>query len=126
MGLTKRRDKNACSFFSPSELNNYFITVSSSHPACSTSELNNILLLPSNPLYPLFTFSQVTPEQVKSLLEKSVTSSNRISPDNLPLQYISKFIDTICPYLTDIFNLAICSNTYPEAWKFAHVIPLLP
>ena len=125
MGFTKWRDNNACSYFDPSNLNNYFTKIALTNSECSTIELNKILSLPCKPFSATFSFLQVTPYQIKFLLTKSINSSNDISSDNLPIHYISNFIDTLTPYITDIYNLAIYSNKYPNSWKFAQVILLL-
>ena len=46
------------------------------------------------------------------------------SPNGLPWKRLESLLLSLLPFLLKIFNCSISSNTYPDLWKRAFIIPL--
>ena len=46
------------------------------------------------------------------------------SPDGLPWKHLESLLLPLLPFLLKIFNCSVRSNTYPDLWKRAFIIPL--
>jgi hypothetical protein len=70
-----------------------------------------------------FQLGPVHPELVKQLLS-TMKSSHTCGADQLDSYVIKLCGDIICPALTHIFNLSILTQTFPQDWKLAKVVPI--
>ena len=46
------------------------------------------------------------------------------SPDGLPWKHLECLLQPLLPFLLKIFSYSISSNTYPDLWQRAFIIPL--
>ena len=123
MGLTRRKDNSAVSYFPINELNLHYQTVASLHPPCSLDSLNHLCKTQCKN-NTSFQFSTVSTELVRTKLLKKIKKNNSISPDGLPIKYLDKLLDSIIPTLTQYYNHCILRSFYPKACKLAYIIPL--
>ena len=55
---------------------------------------------------------------------KNTKNKNSVGPDNLNIRHLKHLGPTAIQYLTDILNLALNTNTIPQIWKLAKIIPI--
>ncbi|KAL8610879.1 hypothetical protein ACOMHN_056734 [Nucella lapillus] len=72
---------------------------------------------------PLFSFSQVTEDDVLKILKSSAPKTCDLDPLPTPLLY--ECLDTVLPYLTKMINDSLLTGVFPDAHKTAIVTPLL-
>ena len=71
-----------------------------------------------------FQLQKVSVEDVFKVI-KSLNNSSATGVDYIDTRTVKIAADIISPALTHIINLSIETNTFPEVWKFAKIIPLL-
>ena len=72
---------------------------------------------------PNLTFRAVKPEEVERIIN-GLKNSKASGLDWIDTKIIKLSKDNILPALTHIINLSLTTNTFPEKWKTAKVIPL--
>ena len=70
----------------------------------------------------LFHFHHVTTEDVTKVI-MSMPSNKAPGYDKVPIRVIKDSLPNIVSTLTRLINLSFTSNTFPQAWKKAEVIP---
>ena len=116
--LPKPKATNDLHGFSLDELNNHFAQVSCS-PSNNINDVPHLLNSSSNDG---FKFSPVSFNDVVLAVSHFVTQAR--GEDDIPQSVIAKSLPTIGHFLVKIFNTSLMSNTFPEAWKKARLIPL--
>ena len=72
---------------------------------------------------PNLKFKAVGPEEVEKII-KDLKNSKASGVDWIDTAILKLSKDTILPALTHIINLSLTTNTFPEQWKTAKIIPL--
>ena len=122
-GLTRHQKSTSTTFFDKQLLNDHYCTIASQHPLCSDHQFQFLLNKQPIPSTQFF-FTPVSNDLVYNKLKSAISKANSISPDNLPLKYLDKFIDAITPIFTQIINHSIATSSYPQLWKSALIIPI--
>jgi len=55
---------------------------------------------------------------------KNTKNKNSVGPDNLNIRHLKHLGPIAIQYLTDMLNLALSTNTIPQIWKLANIIPI--
>ena len=55
---------------------------------------------------------------------KNTKNKNSVGPDNLNIRHLKHLGPLAIQYLTDTLNLALKTNTIPQIWKLAKIIPI--
>ena len=92
-GLTATKQSLATSFFNLDELNNYYCSISSSHPPCSKIDLESIINNTPIETDHEFNFTPITPTQIFDTAKHLITKSQGRSPDDLPLKHLLPYLD---------------------------------
>ena len=71
-----------------------------------------------------FQLEKVSEDDVSKVI-KSLKNSSATGVDYIDTRTVKLAADILSPALTHIINLSIETNTFPEIWKFAKIIPLL-
>ena len=112
------------------EFNVFFTSVgkTAALAASHLAEINNITWseqqLPSPPAGDLFDFKRVSCEEVRRIIS-SLPLNKSPGPDKIHTRVYRDCLPVILGPLTEIINSSLESAKYPDAWKFAEVIPLL-
>uniref|UniRef100_A0A6V7IZG8 Reverse transcriptase domain-containing protein n=1 Tax=Bracon brevicornis TaxID=1563983 RepID=A0A6V7IZG8_9HYME len=122
-GLTKVKRSSPLDTFSAEDLNSYYSSVASVHPACSLSQLDSILAIPPDSCT-LFSASPVTCIEVTKAIDKCLRKPRGNSPDDLPLIYLTPILPSLLQFLIRIFNLSLSSGKYPTSWKRSLITPI--
>lgn len=73
-------------------------------------------------LYPFqihtFKIDNFNIKEVVSALKKLDVNSSSVGIETI---IFNKFADSLCPLLTDLFNLCLDKSKIPDEWKIAHV-----
>ncbi|XP_036143385.1 uncharacterized protein LOC118645784 [Monomorium pharaonis] len=120
--LAKFSLSSPLNFFSPDQLNQYYVFISRSSPPCSMDDFNKILDTIHH-TGPLFNFHYITECEVLQLISKTITLSRSPGPDKLS----SFIIRIIAPWFVKVVVslLNTCVSYFPSNWKHAHIRPLL-
>ena len=70
-----------------------------------------------------YIFRQTSPDEVRSIIIASPTKSCPLDP--MPTHLLKRVAGVLAPSLSLIVNLSLNNGVFPEAFKLAHVIPLL-
>ena len=65
----------------------------------------------------------ITPQQTIDAI-KSSKNNNSTGPDNINIQHLKHLGPIAINYLTIIYNMALNTNTIPQIWKTAKIIPI--
>jgi hypothetical protein len=101
--------------FSPDELNVFYssnIVVDPPSPRPSSQTLRT----------GLFNFRTVSISEVKNAIRS--TKSNAVGLDGISLKFIKLFLPLILSPITHIFNTAISTKKFPDAWKISKIVPV--
>ena len=71
-----------------------------------------------------FSFSPVTVKEIEGIVSK-LRGSKATGLDFIDVKYVKAVSQEISPCLTHIINLSIETNTFPDVYKHAKVVPLL-
>ncbi|XP_018406501.1 PREDICTED: uncharacterized protein LOC108782675 [Cyphomyrmex costatus] len=118
------RSQSALQYFSASELNEYYTTITTAYPSCSDESLIAILSHWPSAVTPTFTLATLSAEQVIDALRRSLPKTKGRSLDGIQLVYLKDSLPEITPYLTSIYNSSIITGKYPDDWKRCLVVPL--
>ncbi|XP_071650007.1 uncharacterized protein [Temnothorax longispinosus] len=122
LGLIQPSLPSLLNFFSRDELNSYYASISNRHPSCSQTEFSDILLS-LTPEEPIFSFSQVTFDSLRSVM--GATSSSFASGfDQLPLSIVALALPHIGNLVVSLFNCCLNLGHFSSLWKRAIVRPL--
>ena len=69
-----------------------------------------------------FSFSLLTVEDVKDIIDH-IDITKATGYDSIPAKMIKLSVNVIVPYLTNIFNHCVITNTFPDELKLADVFP---
>ena len=61
----------------------------------------------------------------KAKVIKSLKNSSATGVDFIDTKTVKLAAEVLTPALTHIINLSITTNTFPDIWKYAKIIPLL-
>ena len=104
----------------PDIFNDHFVSVGSkianNIPAADLSPTVNIAKTQNR-----FKLKQITTAQIIKIVRKHV-NGKAIGIHNVPNKVLKDFIDIIAPMLTDIFNLSIITNSFPDELKILKVV----
>lgn len=100
----------------PDELNNYFLA-NNAEP----SGLEFVFSLDAHAQHQA-EFEVVSEDEVLSILASF--KSNATGEDGVPLRFVKIVLPHILSHLTHIINFCIMTSTFPQAWKYARVIPV--
>ena len=112
------------------EFNVFFTSVGKTEALAAShlAEINNITWseqqLPLPPAGDLFDFKRVSCEEVRRIIS-SLPLNKSPGPDKIHTRVYRDCLPVILGPLTEIINSSLESAKYPDAWKFAEVIPLL-
>ncbi|CAH2092304.1 unnamed protein product [Euphydryas editha] len=120
LGIGRQRS-NLSSSIDLDALNNHFAKVKSLDNRVKLDTLKHIRAAPLKVNTP-FELQPVTSEDVR----KHILSikSDASGSDGINRKLVLLVLDHIIPVLTYIFNFSLSSNTFPNAWQHAHVIPI--
>ena len=54
----------------------------------------------------------------------SLNASKAVGLDNIPARFLKDGVSSICPCVTHMVNVYICTSTVPADYKCAKVVPL--
>ena len=74
-------------------------------------------------LHKLSQFTPVSDSEVERLIMRAPVKSCDLGP--IPTRLLKSCVDSLLPPITKLINLSLSSGTFPPAFKFAHVSPLL-
>ena len=90
----------------------------------SSAFLNSVDSATAAPtLHKLSQFTPVSDSEVERLIMRAPAKSCDL--DRIPTRLLKSCIDSLLPPITKLINLSLSSGTFPPAFKFAHVTPLL-
>lgn len=122
LGVGKQQQRGLAASLNVDSLNRHF---SSSpillDPNTKLTTLNTLSSFKKQAPEP-FVFVPFTESDVRDNLLS--ISSRAVGSDCVSRSMIVPIIDIILPLITHILNFSITSNTFPETWKAAHLIPL--
>ncbi|CAB0029724.1 unnamed protein product [Trichogramma brassicae] len=124
LGLVSVEHRSPLEFFSSQELSRHYSSINNAHPLCSLEELQNIIDTPSSELESQFEFEPVSPTQMLAALRSMGHGARGRSLDGVSFSYLKHSLEIVAPYLAEIFNAFIASNSYPMSWKRSTIVPL--
>ena len=123
-GLTVNKNNLNCNSFTVNEMNSFCSTVACAHPPCPSSSLDAIVASIQDIDDSALSFHEITPVEVYEIARMLSSKSKGQSLDGLPWKHLESLLLPLLPFLLKIFNCSISSNTYPDLWKRAFIIPL--
>ena len=123
LGLVRPAPSSPLNFFSPTELNSFFVSISRASPTCDATDLERALIVPLNS-QPIFCFSTISPDTVSQIIS-SFSSSYSAGPDGVSLFAVHSSLQSIVSLLTSLFNISLKIGYFPTSWKRAFIRPLL-
>ena len=123
-GLTVNKNNLNCNSFTVNELNSFYSTVKCAQTPCLSSSLDAIVAPIQDIDDSALSFHEITPDKVYETARMLSNKSKGQSPDGLPWKHLESLLLPLLPFLFKIFNCSISSNTYPDLWKRAFIIPL--
>ena len=123
LGLIRPAPSSPLNFFSPAELNSFFVEISQASVTCKATDFERPLIVQLTSQH-IFCFSTISPDIV-SLIISSVSSSYSAGPDRVPLVAVHSCLPTIVSLLTSLFNISLTISHFPTSWKRAFIRPLL-
>ena len=109
-------------FFSANSINSHFASVCRQHPPASLEDLNSTLSLHFNPLFPVFSFTDINLNELNQALKKCSSKAKGI--DGLSIDMITRILPSCQDLLLQIFNFSLRTATYPDLWKASIISPL--
>ena len=70
-----------------------------------------------------FTFSKISTEQIKQVIQKLV-NNKATGVHDIPSRVLKDSVDVIAPFLTEIFNCSLLSKMFPDDLKTGKVAPV--
>ena len=123
MGLVRPAPSSPLNFFSPDEINLFFVEISRASVTCNVTDLERALIVPLTS-QPIFCFSTICPETVSQIIS-SISSSYSAGPDGVPLFAVHSSLPTIVSLLTSLLYISLKIGHVPTSWKRAFIRPLL-
>ena len=124
LGLVKSTLVSPLHFFSLSQLNSYYTSVSSAVPLCFSDFISAISCITCPPCQSEFVFSLVTPNSIYKLITAHPLHSYASGADGIPLFILRIAWPCISSWLTDLFNNSLKLSSFPSEWKNALIRPL--
>lgn len=69
-----------------------------------------------------FSLKTVSENEVQRIINN--LRSKAVGHDGIGRELIIPLLEVILPYITHVINFSITSNYFPDAWKYAHIIPI--
>ena len=66
----------------------------------------------------------ITPDEVKTAIKTTKTTYS-CGPDEINIHHLKHLGNVALEFMTKMFNIALNTNTIPEMWKHAKIIPIL-
>ena len=93
-------------------------------PPCTSSSLDVIVAPIQDIDYSALSFHEITTAEVYETFRMLSSKVKRQTPDGPPWKHLESLLLPLLPFLLKVFNYSISSNTYPDLWKRAFIIPL--
>ncbi|KAJ8733365.1 hypothetical protein PYW08_001663 [Mythimna loreyi] len=122
LGLGKASSKSSSEKMDLNALNAHFSkspVILDDHVKSSTLKDLSNLPLPTNNS---FSFHPIAEQDIKKCIQS--ISSKAVGDDGLQLQMFLPIMSEIVPIIAHIVNFSLFTNSFPSAWKKAHVLPL--
>ena len=123
LSLVKLAPSSHLNFFSPDELNLFFVGISRPSPTCDATDFERALNVPLTS-QPIFYFSTISPDFVSQTISSS-SSSYSAGLDGVSLFAVHSSLPTIVSLLTTLFNISLIIGYFPTSWKRAFIRSLL-
>lgn len=124
LGLARPSLPSPLNFFPPNELITYYSSISNQHPLLSYDEYRATIATIQTGPHP-FNFTEITPEQVRTTILSSPSSScYAAGSDGISLFILNESLQVLCPFLAAVFNLSLNTSTCSCSWRKALLRPL--
>ncbi|XP_036147301.1 uncharacterized protein LOC118647146 [Monomorium pharaonis] len=124
LGLVKSTLASPLHFFTLSQLNSYYVSVSFDLPLSHSDLSSAISSFTCPPIRPEFSFSPITSSMIYKLIVASPLHSYASGVDGIPPFILRIAWPCISSWLTELFNNSLKFSSFPTAWKRALIRPL--
>ncbi|XP_024890651.1 uncharacterized protein LOC112466659 [Temnothorax curvispinosus] len=124
LGLVKQTQVSPLRFFTPDQLNAYFVSVFKALQPCSRAELVvAVAQIPRPASRPLFKFSAMLPCDIYKLLMTAPLHSYASGSDGIPLHVLRIAWPVASSVITVMFNRSLETSMFPSKWKRTLIRP---
>ncbi|XP_024892122.1 uncharacterized protein LOC112467653 [Temnothorax curvispinosus] len=125
LGLVKSSSVSPLHYFTPSQLNAHYVSVSDAHSPCLYEDFISAIARVTCPSErPEFAFSAITPLTIFQLISARPLHSYAAGVNGIPLYILRLAWPVISSCLTALFNYSLEQSSFPSQWKRALIRPL--
>ncbi|XP_071572597.1 uncharacterized protein [Temnothorax nylanderi] len=125
LGLVKSTSVSPLRFFTPDQLNSYYVSVSGTLLPCTYADfISAITSVSCTSQRPEFVFSTIQLDSVYKLIFNGPLHSYASGYDGIPLYVLRIAWPVISQWLIPLFNRSLEASIFPSSWKRALIRPL--